>query len=68
MHHPEVCKKAERLMLHSAEIQFAHPYSGQQMRCKAPSGFASLHGDLYSVNMQHSLFTSEPVVYVMEGM
>jgi len=37
----EVCGKTARLMLHSAEIQFAHPYSGQQMHCKAPSGFAS---------------------------
>ena len=45
---PEVCVKASRLMLHSAEIQFAHPYSGQQIHCKAPSGFASFM-DAYTV-------------------
>mgnify|MGYP005679792461 FL=1 len=37
----EVCSKSDRLMLHSAEIGFAHPYSGQQMHFTAPSGFDS---------------------------
>ena len=37
----EICLRAERLMLHSTEIQFDHPYSGMQMHFKAPSGFDS---------------------------
>lgn len=37
----DICSRAERLMLHSTEIQFAHPYSGMQMHFEAPSGFDS---------------------------
>lgn len=36
---PEVVAAAPRLMLHAAELAFAHPYSGQRMRLSAPPPF-----------------------------
>ena len=38
---PDVCAESNRLMLHSAEIGFEHPYSGEQVHFSASSGFAS---------------------------
>ncbi len=37
----DVCSRSNRLMLHASELTFAHPYSGEEIHCVAPSGFAS---------------------------
>lgn len=36
-----ICRKSNRLMLHSAEIGFDHPYSGARLHFQVPAGFDS---------------------------
>ena len=37
----DICAQSNRLMLHSAEIGFEHPYSGERLHFSVSSGFAS---------------------------